>query len=782
MFRPYLAVIVDSFREALASRVLWVLLGVIVLVLGVLAPFGYRSVVSIVVVERDVADWPKFMIAMRDQSRSEKVTPGKHIISLMDEPTRKMLAGYSMPKEGDFDSAMQFLRGISQFRNELRRVIYLPEFHKPEAWKATLLANAELKQFLSGDMKVLTPDEIGRRNRLLLEAAFVDFITPSPPVSFQVRYFTWDLLEPLPFSTADFRKMLDRAVSWVMSFFVGLIGILVAVVVTSSIIPQMFDPGQLNLLLSKPISRSLLFLAKFLGGCAFILLNATVLITGLWLILGARFGSWNPNLLLAIPVYLFMFAIYFSVSALAGLLWRNTIVSIGATVLFWLVCFGLGSAKSTIDMFYMSKQRFNHLFVANNARGETLGAVNEMGFAFVWDAKDGQWQEVFVNETQRQLRPAMVLVPAVPAEMRPIGPVYDAERDQLVALQRSMRDGLMQTFAGRRSEEWRSANGPAGPLGAMYLLREPDGRLLVVASTGLYRLKGDPLKTSQPLKMFGFSLPVPRADVYQSVGPENPVILTRPAAATLDAQSGDLAVYSRGLLRLLKKNADGRFSLGWEQPLDTENAPAVALALGGQHVMAGTDDGRLRFYEAKSGKLAGELPADRRRAPRFLAAAPDGNTFSLLTHDGHLWLVDPASRALLSPSVSGQGDISAVAFVAANRLRIADRLTRVTEYELESFRPKFAQRWSPPQSVIANAYRYVIRPLYTVLPKPGELGNTVNYLLSGTAVESVATEGGRQDLDVVRTAYDPWHPVWSSGLFVAVVLALGCFYLERQEF
>jgi len=55
-------------------------------------------------------------------------------------------------------------------------------------------------------------------------------------------------------------------------------------------------------------------------------------------------------------------------------------------------------------------------------------------------------------------------------------------------------------------------------------------------------------------------------------------------------------------------------------------------------------------------------------------------------------------------------------------------------------------------------------------------------LLSGTAVESVATEGGRQDLDVVRTAYDPWHPVWSSGLFVAVVLALGCFYLERQEF
>jgi len=83
--------------------------------------------------------------------------------------------------------------------------------------------------------------------------------------------------------------------------------------------------------------------------------------------------------------------------------------------------------------------------------------------------------------------------------------------------------------------------------------------------------------------------------------------------------------------------------------------------------------------------------------------------------------------------------------------------------------------------LVANAYRYVIRPLYVLLPKPGELGSTVNYLLSGSAIEST-TVASRQDLDAAVSARDPWAPVWSSGLFVGVILAIGYLYLERQEF
>ena len=41
--KPYLAIIADSFREALASRVLWILLILITLVLVALLPLGYRA-------------------------------------------------------------------------------------------------------------------------------------------------------------------------------------------------------------------------------------------------------------------------------------------------------------------------------------------------------------------------------------------------------------------------------------------------------------------------------------------------------------------------------------------------------------------------------------------------------------------------------------------------------------------------------------------------------------------------------------------------------------------
>ena len=46
MMRPYLAVITDSFRAALASRLLWILLAVISVFLAGLAPLSSRRQLS----------------------------------------------------------------------------------------------------------------------------------------------------------------------------------------------------------------------------------------------------------------------------------------------------------------------------------------------------------------------------------------------------------------------------------------------------------------------------------------------------------------------------------------------------------------------------------------------------------------------------------------------------------------------------------------------------------------------------------------------------------------
>ena len=53
----YFAVVKDSFREALASRVLWLVLVLISLLLLILAPLGYGEVLTWRMGEGDVRGW-----------------------------------------------------------------------------------------------------------------------------------------------------------------------------------------------------------------------------------------------------------------------------------------------------------------------------------------------------------------------------------------------------------------------------------------------------------------------------------------------------------------------------------------------------------------------------------------------------------------------------------------------------------------------------------------------------------------------------------------------------
>ena len=119
-------------------------------------------------------------------------------------------------------------------------------------------------------------------------------------------------------------------------------GLLIAILVTANIIPETFDPGSLNLLLSKPVSRWGLLVAKFIGGCAFIALCATYLFCGTWLWLGLGMGIWDKGILFSIPIYILAFAIYYSVSTLVGIWYRSAILSVILTGIFWAICFGVG--------------------------------------------------------------------------------------------------------------------------------------------------------------------------------------------------------------------------------------------------------------------------------------------------------------------------------------------------------------------------------------------------------------------------------------------------------
>jgi hypothetical protein len=246
----------------------------------------------------------------------------------------------------------------------------------------------------------------------------------------------------------------------------------------------------------------------------------------------------------------------------------------------------------------------------------------------------------------------------------------------------------------------------------------------------------------------------------------------------MNADTGALAVYSRGQVTILRQDEQGNYQIHRQRELEGEVSQAATMAFGGRTLVVARQDGTILVLDGDSLKERGTFSLEQGETPRFAAASPQGGWFAVVSHSGNLVLLDAESDTLTTADVRGQGDISAAAFTPTGSLLVADRGTRVIEYDVATGEER--RQYAPPQSVIARLYRYGVLPLYTVFPKPGELDKTIEYLLSGEDTKITGPGGG--DLGAAREQLHPWAPVWSSLVFTIVVLALACVYIERQEF
>ena len=186
--------------------------------------------------------------------------------------------------------------------DDFNKIIERDDFFDEALWaEAKLIPRAEE---MRGDPN-LSGDALKQFNRLALEAALPGQLRPCPEEAMMFRYAKWDMdfLPPFPRKLAV--ELIDTFVLGFMAVFVGFFGIFAAILVTAPIIPGMLDSGSLYVLLSKPVSRPMIFVAKFIGGCSFVFINASYLIIGLWLVLGLRFEMWKPQVLWSIPIFLF---------------------------------------------------------------------------------------------------------------------------------------------------------------------------------------------------------------------------------------------------------------------------------------------------------------------------------------------------------------------------------------------------------------------------------------------------------------------------------------------
>lgn len=853
MIRPYVAVVSDSFRSAFASRVLWVALVAIYLFLLAIAPIGYQEVFTTTFRWTDFANGTR-MKAMLAQGIAEtqdtaKIAAdsdlaGSQSVAAVETPAGRIAR--NLPEE-----LRQNLRKVAEgqevrirldiLADGLNRLYESDDWYDEAIWKsASRLRELRELESLPGDE--LTEELRKRRARLRIEAALPGVFESRGSRSIAMTYAGWQFPAIFQIEKSQFQLLLNHFVlrviiDWVLGFAMIFLGILV----TASIIPDMLQPGSLHLLLSKPVSRSLLFLSKFVGGCAFVFVCVTQLIIGLWLISGLRLDVWNARLLFCIPVCVFLFSVFYSVSAVAGLKWRSPILSIGLANAFGAGCLIIGMGGAISDGFVIERDRITGLTTS----GDNIIASTRGGHLRRLDRATDRWVDLFPDDTG--------------GSDRVIPPVTLA--DGMVATAR-VRGGRMNLFGSGATPLLLVDTAPSGgppspsielPAGTRELYPMPGGailalntgELMIASAADIRRSAGDDeggeqtdgtggedaAATAAPAAADVFGGWLPKlvkmmggpSDGFASVLPQGMSLLT-PNSVDIAANASHLFVFSGGKLMRLDRPGPGDAASTGPSGKPGPSAPSgpfgrAALRPGGDAgarwkvtataeatasgrsvwvrcigdtavVLLRGDDPPLFFTDRLEPIEADAAIAERLPGLSITSATScqGAGAVALLAGEGHVWM--------LASTVDGQITLDRLGGATRgeamhwdesdDKLWVAHHVDRVSAWQLTG--AESPAGWSRRPAVTIRPSiggwrmvdRFLVTPLRTVTPQTGELGETIATIVSGERSMQLPFAGGGEEPIVQR--YNVWRPVLTCGGFVAVMLLLGCVYFARTDF
>lgn len=117
----------------------------------------------------------------------------------------------------------------------------------------------------------------------------------------------------------------------VIAMVLYFMGMALAVFASAGLVAAVFEPGRIELLLSKPVSRTHLLLGRYIGNVLVIAANILYLVVGSWIVFGIKANVWGGGYLLSSLFTIFIFAVMLSVLVLVGVLWDSSAIAIMAT-------------------------------------------------------------------------------------------------------------------------------------------------------------------------------------------------------------------------------------------------------------------------------------------------------------------------------------------------------------------------------------------------------------------------------------------------------------------
>ena len=283
----FLAILKDSFREAIDAKVFYVMVGLSLLVTLLALSLTFTPVAGGRQVVQDYAVAPLNTDAsdVGEARALAQLFPALPIHFDVEDVT---------PLDGAPDAA------ASAFKVKLQA-----SFNTPEAAQSAKADPKTVEKFIADRFgllegrRIVAPADVHFTGwqggaQLPIIGDFLggglkgDFELTAQPTPVTFRFWPNKLslfFGALPLS-GEAGFPLFQQVLFIENVIVGYIGstiaVLISIIISAFFIPNMLRKGSIDLLLVKPISRFALLLYKFVGGLTFIFLNTVVVVVGMW--------------------------------------------------------------------------------------------------------------------------------------------------------------------------------------------------------------------------------------------------------------------------------------------------------------------------------------------------------------------------------------------------------------------------------------------------------------------------------------------------------------------
>lgn len=153
--------------------------------------------------------------------------------------------------------------------------------------------------------------------------------------------------------STDVEALVQQTQS-VIAMILYFAGMALSVFASAGLVAAVFEPGRIELLLSKPVSRTHLLLGRYLGNVLVVAANILYLVAGSWVVFGVKTGVWGSGFLVSSLCTIFIFSVLLAVLVLIGVLWDSSAVAIMVTFAIMIIT-PILAQKATIERLLSSE-------------------------------------------------------------------------------------------------------------------------------------------------------------------------------------------------------------------------------------------------------------------------------------------------------------------------------------------------------------------------------------------------------------------------------------------